>query len=432
MAPSGPSLSPPRGMRDFYPEDMARLNAIFDAWHSSARCFGFSEYDSCVVESLDLLKRKAGEEIVDQLYCFQDKSGRDLALRAEMTPSLARMVAARQKSLTFPLKWYTIAQCFRYERMTRGRRREHYQWNLDVIGEPDISAELEVISAAVDALRRLGLDERHFRVRFSSRRLLAGILGRQGLPEEHYPAAFLALDKRGKQSDAEVEKALAAAGLDSPGVAGVLKVMDIGDLEGALSAADPQSEAAEQVVEFSELTASCGLADVLTFDISVVRGLAYYTGIVFEAFDTSEGLRAIFGGGRYDNLMSDIGGKAMTGVGLGFGDVVLAEMLQGRDEDGAQCDGAWLAVGYMTVDERALATSFASAMRRSGVDVDLALHAERAKNFFARASRGGFKEAAYIGPDDASAGKLRVKDLEARSEREVVLAEVLSQSSSAG
>ena len=166
------SLNPPRGMRDFFPEEMAVRNRLFDAWRASARCFGFVPYDACVVESLDLLRRKAGEEIVDQIYHFTDKSGRELALRPEMTPTLARMVASRQGSLNLPLKWYTIAQCFRYERTTRGRKREHFQWNLDVIGESSVSAEVEVIGAAVNALLSLGLCAGQFRVHYSSRALL--------------------------------------------------------------------------------------------------------------------------------------------------------------------------------------------------------------------------------------------------------------------
>lgn len=408
-------------MRDFYPEDTASLNAVFNAWHSSARRFGFAEYSSCVVESLDLLKRKAGEDIVDQLYCFVDKSGRELALRPEMTPSLARMVAARQKSLMLPVKWYTIAQCFRYERMTRGRKREHYQWNLDVIGEESVLAEIEVIGAAVDALAGLGLDERHYMVRYSSRALLAAALERLGIAEEHHAATFLALDKCGKRTEDETRDALAEAGMDR--VDQVFKLLDVSGLEEAVDAAGKECHAAAQISLFAELAEAAGLGDVLCFDISVVRGLAYYTGIVFEAFDTGEGLRAIFGGGRYDNLLSDVGGKPMTGVGLGFGDVVLSEILKTTLPVKERAPD--LAVSYMEDGQRALAMSLAAAMRRQGKDVDLALRCERAKSFFARASKCGFGEAVYIGPDDAAAGTVRIKDLATRSEREIALSEII-------
>jgi len=412
-------------MRDFYPDDMERQASVFNAWHTAARRFGFLEYGACVVESLDLLKRKAGEEITDQLYCFTDKSGRELALRAEMTPTLARMVAARQKTLTLPLKWYTIAQCFRYERMTRGRKREHYQWNLDVLGEENVSAELEVIAAAVEALSSLGIARALFRVRFSSRGLLSSILGRLGLPEKHHSAAFLALDKRGKQTDEQIQTHLTAAGLDGSAMEQVTRMLDVSSLDEALAMAGDDSPAAAQLRTFQDLAPAYGLEDVLFFDISVVRGLAYYTGIVFEAFDTTEGLRAIFGGGRYDNLLGDVGGKPMTGVGLGFGDVVLSEMLALTADPAPPRPSNSLAVGYMDDAQRTLAMSLAAAARRDGRNVDLGLHPERAKNFFARASKGSFAEAVYVGPDDAAAGTVRFKDLATRSEREIAIADIL-------
>ena len=191
------SLAPPRGMRDFYPEDMVLRNRVFDAWRAAAVASGFEHYDACVVESLALLKRKAGEEVENQVYAFQDKSGRDIALRAEMTPTLARMVAQRQGSLQFPLKWFCIAQCFRYERMTKGRKREHYQLNLDVVGEEAVSGEAEVLAAAIDAMRRMGVPDGAYRVRLSSRALLAELLAASGIAEDRHASVFLALDKRG-------------------------------------------------------------------------------------------------------------------------------------------------------------------------------------------------------------------------------------------
>ena len=188
MASPSQKTAPPRGMRDFYPEEMRPRTALFDTWRQAACGSGFEEYDACVVESLPLLKRKAGEEIVDQIYAFEDKSGRELALRPEMTPTLARMVAAREGALRFPIKWFTIAQCFRYERTTRGRKREHYQWNLDIIGEPSIAAEAEVIATAVAAMSGLGLNRDHYRIRFSSRALLAELLSRIA-SRRHLPCA---------------------------------------------------------------------------------------------------------------------------------------------------------------------------------------------------------------------------------------------------
>lgn len=414
-------FTPPRGMRDFYPDDMELRNALFEAWKNSARRFGFRQYDSCVVESLDLLKRKAGEEITDQIYAFTDKSGRELALRPEMTPTLARMVAAQYGALNFPLKWFSIAQCFRYERMSRGRKREHYQWNLDIVGESSATAETEIIATAIDALLSLGLKQEEFLVHFSSRSLLGDILLKLGIKGEHHGATFLALDKRGKASDDEIKEMLTRAGLDAEGVSRVSDLMGISSLADAAKILGEKPQSYRHVEQFGELAASYGMSRSLKFDISVVRGLAYYTGIVFEAFDVNRRFRAIFGGGRYDNLLGDIGGKSSTGVGLGFGDVVATEILTELGRAPAQRAGADLAVGYMQDEQLATAVSIATAMRNNGKPTDLALRPEKAKQFFARAGKNGFREAVYIGPDDVAKGTVRIKDLATRAEKEVPL-----------
>ncbi len=409
----------PRGMRDFYPEDMALRNLLFDTWRQSARRFGFQPYDACVVESLDLLRRKAGEEISQQIYAFTDKSGRELALRPEMTPTLARMVVARYGQLSFPLKWFTIAQCFRYERMTRGRKREHYQWNLDIIGEESVSAEVEVLATALDALGQLGLGRERVRVRFSSRALLADLLRKLGIPEAHHAPTFLALDKKGKISDDEIRQLLVAEGLAEPVIADVFSLLGIRELADAERLLDGATPALENVRQFLALADTYGLGGALVFDIAVIRGLAYYTGIVFEAFDVAGQLRAIFGGGRYDKLLTQIGGPPATGVGLGFGDVVVAELLQ---EAGVTVPppASDLAIGFMEEAQRGIAMRLAALVRRQGESVDLALAPDRKPGrFFGRAGKGGFTSAVYIGPDDVTAGMLRIKNLTTREERVV-------------
>ncbi len=416
-------FAPPRGMRDFYPEDMTLRQAIVDAWREAAAASGFAPYDACVVENLDLLRRKAGEEIVDQIYAFRDKSGRELALRPEMTPTLARMVAARQGALTFPLKWTTIAQCFRYERMTRGRKREHYQWNLDIVGEPSPAAEVEVIATAVAALDRLGLDRGDYRVRYSSRELLAAMLDRLGVPADQHPAAFLALDKRGKLDDDAIGVLLETEGLAADARARVFELMQVATLEQALELAGRAADASlrARLDRFHDGLTAFDLTAVLHFDIGVIRGLAYYTGIVFEGFDTAGELRAIFGGGRYDNLLASVGGAAATGVGLGFGDVVIAELLAAR---GLLPDGSGrvdLCVGFMTEDEQSLAMRITAARRRSGQRVDLATAPEKPKRFFHRSAASGAARALYIGPDDRAAGTVKLKTLADRSEEMVAI-----------
>ncbi|MBN2301788.1 MAG: histidine--tRNA ligase [Lentisphaerae bacterium] len=415
---------PPRGMRDFYPDDMRIRNAIFNAWRQASLAFGFDEYDACVVESLDLLIRKAGEEIVEQIYSFKDKSGRDLALRPEMTPTLARMIAARQGSLGFPLKWFTIAQCFRYERMTRGRKREHYQWNLDIVGEESVTAETEIIATAVNALKLLGLDKNSLTVRFSSRELLAELLAGLGIERRHYPTVFLTLDKRRKINDTETEQLLINAGIDAGTIKKIFSLLQIESLDQAekmLATQHTSEHAMETIRKFMTLLDTYGISDMVAFDISVVRGLAYYTGIVFEAFDTCGEFRAVFGGGRYDNLLSDIGGKPATGVGLGFGDVVIAEILSARNKSFGNVSSGRMEVGYMEETQRITAMKIAASFRKKSYNVGLSLKPEKAKAFFSRAGKSGAQQAVFIGPDDIASGSIRLKNLISRLEERIPL-----------
>ena len=414
------SLAPPRGMRDFYPEDMVLRNRIFDAWRAAAVASGFEHYDACVVESLALLKRKAGEEVENQVYAFQDKSGRDIALRAEMTPTLARMVAQRQGSLSFPIKWFCIAQCFRYERMTKGRKREHYQLNLDIVGEEGVAAEAEVLAAAIGALRRMGVPDAAYRVRLSSRALLSELLAKLGIPEKFHAGAFLALDKKGKMPREEIEAIMKGEGLDDEACRKAFDLMDISSLDEAAAIAGPDSPAIASIRELFALLGVYGLAGQVVFDVSVVRGLSYYTGIVFEAFDTKGEFRAIFGGGRYDSLLTTVGGKPTPAVGLGFGDVVVGELLKslGLAEAAARPD--LVAVGYMQPEQRDPATRLAAALRAQGRAVDLRLRPLKPKQFFAHAAERA-THAAYLGPDDVAAGRVRLKDLATREETELPL-----------
>ena len=404
------SFEAPRGMRDFYPEDMVWRNKVFDAFRAAGEAAGFEPYDACVVESYELLARKAGEEVGDQIYHFLDKSERHIALRAEMTPTLARMVAQRQKELAFPIKWTTIAQCFRYERMTKGRKREHYQWNVDIVGEESVLAEAEVIGAAVDALRRMGLTTKDFKVHVSSRRFLGQLLERSGIAADRHAQVFLALDKRGKMPDAEIAAMLKGGGLSDADVEATFGIMGLKSYEDC-----------EELKELFRLAEVAGFADALEFDISVIRGLSYYTGIVFECFDPAGEFRAVFGGGRYDNLLTAIGAEPATAVGLGFGDVVVTELLKARL--GAQALGRrrGVAVGFMFPEQRDAALALAAKLRSEGAAVDLSLHAQKPKKFFSRASDGGAAKAVFIGPDDVAKGVAREKDLETREEREICL-----------
>lgn len=410
------TFEPPRGMRDFYPEEMEKRNAIFDAWVGAARQFGFAQYDACVVESLDLLKRKGGEEIVEQIYTFQDKSGRELALRPEMTPSLARMIVARQGALSFPLKWFAIPQCFRYERMSRGRKREHFQWNLDIVGEPSVAAEAEVLACALRALDLMGLAS-DVCVHFSSRALLSDLMLKLGIPKPGHAAAFLALDKRGKIDDAEIEKLLLANGMDAVNATAVFEILKIATLEDAVRVLGERTPSIQALESFLSLLNAHDLGGRAMFDIAVIRGLGYYTGIVFEAFDVERKFRAIFGGGRYDRLLQDVGGTAMTAVGLGFGDVVVGELLEDKARLAGLAHQTDMAVGYMEDAQQETAIRVARAFRRSGQCVDMSVRSEKAKAFFGRAGKGNVRQAVYIGPDDVAKGVIRLKNMADRSEQ---------------
>lgn len=410
------SFEPPRGMRDFYPEDMVWRNRVFDAFRAAGEAAGFEPYDACVVESYELLARKAGEEVGEQIYHFRDKSDRHIALRAEMTPTLARMVAQRQGSLAFPIKWTTIAQCFRYERMTKGRKREHYQWNCDIIGEESVLAEVEVLGAACDALRRMGLSRDDFRVHVSNRALLSELLAASGIPADLHAQVFLALDKRGKMPDEEIAAMLRAGGVDDAGVKAAFAIMDLKTLDEAERLAGAGSPAVAQLRELFRLAGLAGFADCLVFDISVIRGLSYYTGIVFECFDTQREFRAIFGGGRYDNLLTTIGGDPATAVGLGFGDVVVTELLKARLGADAPAPKKGVYVGWMFPEQRDAALKLAAKLRAQGACVNLALRKAKPKQFFSRAGASSCAKAVFLGPDDVAAGRAKMKDLATREE----------------
>lgn len=410
------SFEPPRGMRDFYPEDMVWRNRVFDAFRAAGEAAGFEPYDACVVESYELLARKAGEEVGEQIYHFRDKSDRHIALRAEMTPTLARMVAQRQGSLAFPIKWTTIAQCFRYERMTKGRKREHYQWNCDIIGEESVLAEVEVLGAACDALRRMGLSRDEFRVHVSNRALLSELLAASGIPAGLHAQVFLALDKRGKMPDEEIAAMLRDGGVDDAGVKAAFAIMDLKTLDEAERLAGAGSPAVAQLRELFRLAGLAGFADCLVFDISVIRGLSYYTGIVFECFDTQREFRAIFGGGRYDNLLTTIGGDPATAVGLGFGDVVVTELLKARLGADAPAPKKGVYVGWMFPEQRDAALKLAAKLRAQGECVNLALRKAKPKQFFSRAGASSCAKAVFLGPDDVAAGWAKMKDLATREE----------------
>ena len=408
-----------RGTRDFYPEDMRVRNWLFDNFQSAARSHGFEEYDAPLLEHEELYTRKQGEEITQQLYGFEDKGGRRVSLRPEMTPSLARMVMARAGALPTPIKWFSIPQCWRYERTQRGRGREHYQWNVDVWGTEGIEADAELISVLSTFFRSVGLGPEDLVIRVSSRKVLEEVLGSVGVSGEAFPAVCVIVDKMGKTSEEAMSAQLAEQGLDTDAISTIRSTLGLQDLDALSSALGDGSPAVSELTSLFSLIDSYGISDWVAFDASVVRGLAYYTGPVFEAHDRAGELRAIVGGGRYDRLLSTLGGRDMPATGFGFGDMVIMELLASKGLVPELSSGNQDLVVSSDESLRPAAMSVAQRLRASGRTVDLVLEDKRMKWVFRHAERSGAQRLVMVMPEEWGAGNVRIKDLESGEEIDI-------------
>src|SRR6058998_36967 len=413
------------GFRDFYPEELTLRNHIFATWRSVAARYGFEEYDGPPLEALDLYTQKSGDEIVQQLYAFRDKGDRDVALRPEMTPTLARMVAARVQALKKPIRWFSIPQLFRYERQQRGRLREHFQLNMDILGEASPLADAELIAAAIDIMRAFGLGPRDVQVRMSDRRVLRTLLLGRGLSEGQLGAAFEAIDKSERVPREGIAEILSKAGIGKRETDAVFEIAALRGLDAALSALGKVKggeEAGEPLRQAVGALQAMGLGDFVAVDLTIVRGLAYYTGIVFELFDTGKSLRAVCGGGRYDGLLKALGGVDLPALGFGMGDVVLGELLRERKssfEAPGQLDAFLVAVSGEDV---APVLKLAHELRDRGIAVEYGLrHAAVRKQLELAAARGA-PRAVIVGPDERKAGVVVVRDLSSGTEKRVPVA----------
>ena len=405
-----------RGTRDFYPEEMRLRNWLFERFHAAARSHGFEEYDSPVLESEELYTRKAGEEITTQLYNFEDKGGRRVALRPEMTPSLARMVMAKSGALPIPIKWYSIPQCWRYERTQRGRGREHYQWNVDIWGMHGLEADAELLSVLVHFFRAVGLKSDDLVIRVSNRKVLEEVLGALGIEGEAFSKTCIVIDKMDKLPSEAIEQQLADLGHSHDSIARIRKALGIKDLDDLSTELDSDSPAVKELRDLFTLCESYGITRWLTFDASIVRGLAYYTGSVFEAHDRDNELRAICGGGRYDRLLSTLGGKDLPATGFGFGDMVILELLRVKGLIPHLPSGNEDIVIPLDKGMRPAAMAVASRLRASGRAVDLVLDDKRMKWAFRHAERTGAQRLVMVMPEEWQAGKVRIKNLETGEE----------------
>ncbi len=418
------------GFREFYPEDLSRRNHIFRLWRQTAGAYGFAEYDAPVLEPLDLYKTKSGDEIEGQLFSFTDKGGREVALRPEMTPTVCRLVGAKASALKRPIKWYSIAEFYRYERMQKGRGRCFFQFNADIFGEPGPEAEIELIALLTQCLCSFGLTEQDFYVRLSDRNLWFYYLEALGLDEARIRAVLGAVDKFEKMGDdafkayseqfGELEAGLKAKVLE------FLQIKSLPALEAVLAPIGGEKLAA-RLGDWRKLLgglAAMGLERFVEVDLGVVRGLAYYTGFVFEAFDRKGELRALAGGGRYDDLVQKLGGPALPAVGFAIGDMTFALLLEQRGlmPTFVQAPDVYCVIGGEA--ERRAAFADIQALRAMGYRVDYPLKEVAFGKQFKTASDSGAKLALIYGAEELAKGIVKIRDLGDRTESEVASANV--------
>jgi histidyl-tRNA synthetase len=406
-----------KGFRDFFPDEMAERNYLFETWRRVAKRFGFVEFDGPPLELLELYTKKSGDEIVGQLYNFVDKGGRDVALRPEMTPTLARMMAARASTLPKPIKWFSIPQLFRYERNQRGRLREHFQLNVDIVGAPEVEADAELLAVGLTVQLELGLQRSDVVARVNDRRIVAGVLSVLGVTGDNVADAYTAIDKFRKVTPEAFTELLRQAGVPADSIIELTRLCDgsivIFDwFEPHLDSVDETTRTAvTDLKKYLELMHERGLGELVELDFSIVRGLAYYTGIVFELYDRKGKERAICGGGRYDDLIASLGGPEMPALGFGMGDVVLSLILRDRGlmpEAPARADVVVIPVG----DElRAAAREVTEVLRRADVRAETPYSPAGVGKDLKAANQHRIPFAVIVGPDEWEAREVNLKDL---------------------
>jgi histidyl-tRNA synthetase len=400
---------PYKGTRDFYPEDMAIQRYIFDTWAKTAESFGYERYDASILEPSELYKSKGAENeemVNEQTYTFIDRGEREVTLRPEMTPTVARMVAGKRRDLSFPVRWYSIPNLFRYERPQRGRLREHWQLNCDMFGADDVSADVEIISLAYHTLTSFGATPDMFEIRVNSREWLNSHLEEKGLSEEQKKAMILLLDKKDKidNFDEEAEKI-------------------IGEKYVLPDTIEMESPLMRVINELSEL----GITNV-TFSPSIVRGFNYYTGIVFEVYDTSgENNRAMMGGGRYDNLTQLFGGDPISGIGFGMGDVIMRDFLETRKllPPTVGVTAPVLTVLPMDTSLNLDGEKVAQEFRHAGIRTSVDLSDKKVGKKIGNASDVGVSFIIVVGEDEAESQTFTLKNLKTSEEKTGSISELI-------
>jgi histidyl-tRNA synthetase len=413
------------GFRDFYPEDLARRTHVFRVWRQTAGAFGFAEYDAPALEPLDMYRAKSGDEIEGQLFSFTDKGGREVALRPEMTPSVCRMVGERAGALKRPIKWFSIGDFFRYERMQKGRGRCFSQLNADIFGEAGPEAEIELIALLVQCMRAFGLTADDFHVRLSDRNLWFHYLGSLGLDGPRIQAVLGAVDKFDRHGSDAFKGYEESFGPMDPAlrekILAFLKIGSMEALEKALGPAGASGATASRLADWRKLLAglaAMGLADFVQVDLGVVRGLAYYTGFVFEAYDRKGDLRALAGGGRYDDLVEKMGGSSLPAVGFAIGEMTFGLLLEQRGLSPVVSHAPDIYCILGGAAERRAAFADIHRLRAGGYRVDYPMKDVAFGKQFKAAADSGARIALIYGSEELAKGIVKLRDMGDRSERE--------------
>ncbi len=406
-------IQPLKGTRDFYPELMAIRNWLYNSIRQVSESFGYQEYETPFLESIELYAAKSGEELVNrQSFVFPDRSGDMIALRPELTPSLARIIAQKQRELVFPLRWWSFGPFWRYERPQKGRTREFFQWNIDLIGVATPEADAEIITILATFFRNLGLKPEDINIQVNDRKMLQGELENIGIERKAIPEALRWIDRRDKLDEAQWDAYGGELGVNASQLEKVKRLLSNQDL---------WKQSPDLVRAFETLKA-LGVMEYIQYNPGVVRGLPYYTGIVFEAFELSGGVsRAIMGGGRYNNLLADVGGEPLPATGFALGDVPISILLESkglipRDLGGSPAD---VLVTVFSEDLLIRAYEFAAEVRQAGIKAACYPEVAKLPKQFKYADRMKISTVIVIGPDEAASDQVTIKDLASGEQKTV-------------
>ncbi|MEK6863727.1 MAG: histidine--tRNA ligase [Nanoarchaeota archaeon] len=410
-----------KGTRDFYPKEMNELNLIFNAWKAAARKFNYQEFDGPMLEPAELWTLKSGAEIPEQMYCFEDKGGKKIAVRPELTPTLARMVAAKQKELQKPIKWFSIARCWRYEAPQSGRLREFFQLNVDCLGAESMMADAEVIATSVEIMKSFGCTENEFYVRLNNRKLISSLILGAGVEKQKLQEVSRVIDKKDKLSEKDFILTLKDLNVKQEAIDSILVMLksEIADIKEEKL----DENGKKGYKELMELIGYLNAYDIFKYcriDFTIMRGFDYYTSTVFEVFDKSGEFRAIAGGGRYDDLVSDFGGEKCPGVGYGMGDVVLGLFLKKLNKMPAANQEVDYYVAPVNEAVVKQALEVANKLRKkASVEMDLA--GKNLKKQFEYADSIGARKIVIVGEKDLKEGKVTIRDMKSGNEEKVDL-----------